>query len=31
VYGSTEVAASEVEPIVTAARALDAQLRGATA
>lgn len=29
VYGSSEVAASEVEPIVTAARALDAQLRGA--
>ena len=31
VYGSAEVAASEVEPIVTAARALDAQLRGAPA
>ena len=29
VYGSSEVAASEVEPIVSAARALDAQLRGA--
>jgi hypothetical protein len=31
VYGSSEVAASEVEPIVTVARALDAQLRGAPA
>jgi hypothetical protein len=31
VYGSQEVAPSEVEPIVAAARALDAQLRGATA
>jgi hypothetical protein len=31
VYGSSEVAASEVEPIVTAARKLDAQLRGAPA
>lgn len=31
VYGSSEVAASEVEPVVTAARALDAQLRGAPA
>jgi len=31
VYGGSEVAASEVEPIVTAARALDAQLRGASA
>jgi uncharacterized protein DUF4129 len=31
VYGSSEVGASEVEPIVTAARALDAQLRGAPA
>lgn len=29
VYGSSEVAESEVEPIVSAARALDAQLRGA--
>jgi uncharacterized protein DUF4129 len=31
VYGGSEVAASEVEPIVSAARALDAQLRGASA
>ena len=31
VYGSSEVAPSEVEPIVTAARALDAKLRGAPA
>ena len=31
VYGSGEVPAEEVEPIVAAARALDAQLRGATA
>jgi hypothetical protein len=31
VYGSSEVPATEVEPIVTAARALDAQLRGASA
>lgn len=31
VYGSSEVPAAEVEPIVMAARALDAQLRGASA
>ena len=31
VYGSREVPAEEVEPIVAAARALDAQLRGAPA
>jgi hypothetical protein len=31
VYGSRDVPADEVEPIVAAARALDAQLRGATA
>jgi hypothetical protein len=31
VYGSGEVSAEEVEPIVAAARALDAQLRGAPA
>jgi hypothetical protein len=31
VYGSAEVRAEEVEPVVAAARALDAQLRGATA
>lgn len=31
VYGSRDVPAEEVEPIVAAARALDAQLRGATA
>jgi Domain of unknown function (DUF4129) len=31
VYGSHEVSPSEVEPIVAAARALDAQLRGASA
>ena len=31
VYGSSEVTAAEIEPIVTAARALDAQLRGAPA
>ena len=31
VYGSHEVTPSEVEPIVAAARALDAQLRGAAA
>jgi len=31
VYGSRDVSAAEVEPIVAAARALDAQLRGASA
>ena len=31
VYGSHDVSATEVEPIVAAARALDAQLRGASA
>lgn len=31
VYGGSEVPATEVEPVVTAARALDAQLRGASA